>query len=491
MIQLYPFQLDGVNNIRQAFRDYLRILYVAPTGSGKTVTFAHIAASAVEKGKTVLVLSDRVEIFKQNLKAVTKHNVKSCLIDAQNRRIDGSAKLFFGMVETFKRRMALFKDIKLDLIIVDEAHKQVYYKVFDAFPEVRVLGLTASPVGKKLHLYYNTLIQSIDIPELIELGFLSPCLGYEMRDDFSDLKTDNSGEFTEQSNFEHFNNSKLYDGVIEEWSKKAYGKKTLVFCVNIEHCNQTVKAFNAAGIKAYALTSDTSDTERAWILNEYGKSFYVLINANILVAGFDDPSIEVIIFNRATNSLPVWLQGCGRGSRIYPGKNYFMVLDFGGNFRRHGLWSQPRQWELEPPKKNKKSVGAIPVRACASCGAILPAQQKKCNYCGLEIGDKEAELLKGELVEVKAPEIPKVNPEVIGKNISELSVAQLIELEATKKIKNTFVWRVLRSKGEEAIIEYANAKKYKNGWIHRQVNDMLDESENVGKVEFKDFKITG
>lgn len=503
MIQLYPFQSEGVNNIREAFKENLRVLYVAPTGSGKTVTFADICAKAIEKGRTVLVLSDRVEIFKQNLKAITKHNVKSCLVDPDNKRIDLDAKLYFGMVETFKRRIHLFQNIKIDLIIVDEAHKQVYYKVFDAFPTVRVLGVTATPVGKKLYLYYNTLIQSIDIPELIEQNFLKPCLGFEMRDDFSDLQTDNSGEFTEKSNFEHFNKAKIYDGIVEKHLEKAHGLKTLIFCVNIEHCKQTQKAFNAAGIRAEVLTSETSDSERKRILSEYGSKFKVLINANILVAGFDDPSIEVIMMNRATNSLPVWLQACGRGSRKLldangnellkddgtPVKPCFMVIDFGGNFRRHGLWSQPRQWSLEPPKKKKKGLGIVPVRSCKNCGAMLPATQRKCNYCGYEITDKEKELLQGELVEVTEKIIPTINPAVIGKKISELSVAELIDLEATKKIKNTYAWRVIRSKGEAAIIEYANAKKFKNGWISRQIQDMANEEMDKGKVSFKDFQI--
>ena len=489
-MQLYPFQNTGVNNIRESFRNNKRVLYVAPTGSGKTVTFSYICAKAIEKGSTVLVLSDRVEIFKQNLRSVSKHNIKACLIDAKNKRIDPESKLFFGMVETFKRRINLFKNIKIDLIIVDEAHKQVYYKVFDSFPDVKTLGVTATPVGKKLHLYYNTLIQSIDIPELIEHGFLSSCIGYQMQDDFSDLQTDNSGEFTEQSNFEHFSKARIYDGLIDKYLEKAHGKKTLVFCVNIEHCIQTAKAFNAAGIKAYCLTSETSDTERAWILNEYGKSFTVLINANILVAGFDDPSIEVVIFNRATNSLPVWLQGCGRGSRIFPGKTHFMVLDFGGNFSRHGLWSQPREWSLTPPKKKKKGIGAVPIRECKSCGAMLPAQQRKCNFCGFEISEKEAELLKGQLVEVAAPKgPPPVNPEVVGRKISDLSVSELIELETSKAIKPVYCWRVLRSKGEASIIEYANAKKYKNSWIWRQTQTMAEEQMDHGSTQFNDFKI--
>jgi len=489
MIQLRPYQLDGVNNIREAFRTNKRVLYVAPTGSGKTVQFAYICAKAIEKGSTVLVLSHRIEIFKQNLKAVSNYTKDICLIDGDNKRIDGQAKLFVGMVETFKRRIKLFADVKFDLIICDEAHTQTYYSIFDAFPDVKVLGVTGSPVGKKLHLYYDTIVESIGIPELIEQGFLCRCLGYEMRDDFSDLKTDSSGEFTDKSNFEHFSKAKIFDGLIEKYLEKCIGKKTLIFCVNIEHSEQTVRAFKAAGITAYSLTSETSDSERERILREYGHTFHVLVNANILNSGFDDPSIEVVIFNRATSSLIFWLQGCGRGSRPFINKANFMVIDFGGNFSRLGLWSQERNWTLEPPKNKKKGLGAAPIRSCAGCGAMLPAQQRKCEYCGYQMTDKEKELLKGELVEVKQKGPPPVPSDLVGLNVSECSIEQLIQLEVSKVLKSPFVWRILRSRGEPDIITYANLKGYKNGWTHRQVMTMLDENEAVGKVEFRDFKV--
>ena len=117
------------------------------------------------------------------------------------------------------------------------------------------------------------------------------------------------------------------------------------------------------------------------------------------------------------------------------------------------------------------------------------ATQRICNFCGYEITDKEKELLQGELVEVSEKVIPTINPAVVGKKISELSVPELIELEAAKKHKTIFIWRVLRAKGESAIIEYANAKKYKNGWIQRQIQDMSNEIMDHGTTQFKDVVI--
>lgn len=492
MINLRPYQLQAIDELREGFREHKRQILALTTGAGKTVVFSSIVANAALKNKTVLTITNRVELFKQTFKAIDKHNISVCKIDAQNKRIDANAKVFIAMIETLKRRAQLLKDLKVDLIIIDECHINSFNKVFELWPEAKVIGCSATPISKTLHLYYTNIVQPIDTLELIDNGYLVPCKAYQMQDDFSDLKTDSSGEFTNTSLDQHFRKSKLYEGVIDAYLEKSVGRKTVVFNCNIEHTIEMTRAFNLVGVKSYAITSETSDEERNRILKDFedGK-FPVLNNCGILTTGWDCPSVKTVILNRATCSLPLFLQMCGRGSRTYDGKDNFLCLDFGENHNRFGLWQQNRTWSLEPPKKKKKGLGIVPVRSCKNCGAMLPATQRKCNYCGYEITDKEKELLQGELVEVTEKIIPTINPAVIGKKISELTVAELIDLEATKKIKNTYAWRVLRAKGEAAIIEYANAKKFKNGWISRQISDMANEEMDKGKVSFKDFMIQG
>lgn len=479
---LRPYQLEAKNLLREAYRKFLRILLAAPTGSGKTVIFADIAASAIERGKRVLILSDRTEIFKQTITAMIRHEIPVCKIDPDNRRIDSQALLFVGMVETFKRRIALFSGVKFDLIIADEAHKATFNKIFDAFPNVKVLGCTATPTSKTQHKYYHELVQTIDIPDLITQGFLSPCKGYEMQDDFSDLETDKNGEFTDQSQFSHFAKSKIYDGLINTYLEKCVGRKVLVFCVNIEHVQQTVKAFNSVGIKAFGISSHTPDQERQWILSEYKRgAFPVLVNANILIAGYDEPSIDCIMVNRATTSLSAWLQMGGRGSRIFPGKSNFLLIDFGGNFSRLGLWEEARTWTLEPPKKRKKGLGAAPVKSCKACEAMLPAMARECPYCGYLFPISEKELAQGRLVEVTN----KIRAGVAGRYVSDLTIPELIECEKSGEMKSTYVWRVLRSRNAMAVGEYARLKGYRDAWIVRQLEAMDAE----GQVQFFDKKI--
>lgn len=106
---------------------------------------------------------------------------------------------------------------------------------------------------------------------------------------------------------------------MDKYRKFADGTKAVVFCVNVKHSKKVVESFKAAGISAVHLDGKTPKPERARILEAYKRGQYrVLSNVDVLTAGFDEWTIETIIVNLATKSLPKWLQMCGRGSRITP-----------------------------------------------------------------------------------------------------------------------------------------------------------------------------
>src|SRR3990167_2551452 len=202
-----------------------------------------------------------------------------------------------------------------------------------------------------------------------------------------------------------------------------------------------------------------------------------MINCGILTTGYSHDPIMFGIIDRATTSLPLWLQMQGRCSLIYPNKKYFTILDFGDNHTRLGLWNQKREWSLLEKKKNKKAQ-PMAVKTCPSCGAMLPARVMLCEFCQHVFEKPETELKDGVMVlyESNVPVSAK------GKRISELSVAQLIECQTTKKISSHGVWRIIRSRGEYDLSEYAKAKGYSNGWLWRQKQEM----QNRAKVGFKD-----
>jgi len=486
MLSLYPYQTQTIDQVRAGFMQHLRQLLVAPTGSGKTVMFSTIIERAVQRGTLTLVLTDRIELMKETVKSIESFGIPVCRIDKDNKRTPDSAKMYVGMVETVKRRIAQLQHIPFQLIICDEAHIASFNKIFEVWPTTHVIGATATPIGKHIYKYYTNLVSCIDTPELVEQGFLSPCKAYQMQDDFSDVKLDSKGEFRDDSLFAHMNKSKLYEGVIEQWLLKCNKQKTIVFNVNVEHTIKMTAAFNAAGIKSYCIHSKTDSAERAWILKEFqNNSFDVLNNCGILTKGYNEPSIKCVILNRATTSLALYLQMMGRGSRIFTNKNYFTVLDFGLNHDRHGLWNEPRTWTLAPPKKRNKPSGVAPVKSCKACAAILPVQQRECPYCGYVYEPTEKELAQGKLVEITNA----IRSAIPGKYASQCTIPELIELEKTGDLKSTYVWRLLRARGAIEIGEYARQKQYKDEWIVRQLETLEHEIAGGHTVQFADKKI--
>ena len=470
MMQIRNYQSDAITKLSRGFLKHLRQVLCLPTGSGKTVIFSEIVRRAALKGTKCLVITDRIELFSQTLRALGIATIEPQLLQAKSKaEIDPFGLVTIAMVETLKRRIASGKvTLFPDLIIIDEAHKGNFTAILDLFPGVRVIGATATPVGKHFYQYYSNIVANIDIPELIDLGFLAPCKAYQMEEDLSGLKV-RAGEYTESSLMEHYDTQELFDGVIKEYLSKANGLKTLVFNVSIKHAENMNQAFLDAGISSRVITSKTKKDEREEILRGFTRGdFNVLNNCGILTTGYDEPSIKCIVLNRATNSLPLFLQCCGRGSRIFPGKDLFLVLDFGLNHTRHGLWCQPREWTLDAPKKKSDKTDVAPVKSCPKCEAIVAASAKECEFCGYVFPVVKKQLKEGVMVEV----LPGVFSDIKGKKISQLTLIELAALQRAKKYSHHFLWRVVRKKGVESVREYAKIMEYTFGWVKRQKDDL-------------------
>lgn len=495
MIKLRNYQNEAIRLLRVAFKSNRRVVLCLPTGSGKTLTFSEMVRLANEKNTRTLVVTDRTELFKQTIASINKFGVPVEEISPDNKRIDLRATVYLAMCETIKRRLSSLVDINPKLIILDEAHKAAFNKILEAFPEANVIGATATPVGKHFYKYYTEIVNNIDVPDLIDQGFLVDVKAYQMQDDFSDLDT-KAGEYTDHSLLNHFDKPKLYDGVIEWWQKYAKGMKTICFNVNIKHTEEMHRKFLEAGISSEIITSYTTSDERKRILSAFKKSqFLVLNNCGILTTGYDEDTIQCVIMNRATHSLPLAMQIPGRGSRPFGGcvnglhtpeerklaiknspKPYFVYLDFGGNHDRHGLWNEYRKWAIEKPKKKKE--GVAPVKMCPNCDAMLHASVMTCKYCDYVFPPAKSTPAVGVMVEVK----PKIPDSIINRKVSSLSIYELIELEKSGKYKPTYVWRIIRTIGIDAIKEYAKLKNYKHGWVVNQIN-------KINESGYRDYKI--
>lgn len=467
MLELRPYQKEAIHQLREAFKaGHERIVLCLPTGAGKTACFSEMVRLAHEKGTTTLVLTDRIELFKQTIRALSRVGIEAEEIRADKKHINHNARIYLGMIETVKRRMKSLSTLSPKLIIIDEAHIGNFTDIFHVFPNAKVIGATATPVGEHFYEYYTSIIQNIDVPELVESGFLVPCKAFQMVDDFKDLRIQR-GEFSMASLNAHYNKPTLYKGVVEQWLQYAQNKKTVVFNVSIEHTQQINAAFLTAGISSEYVTSHTPKEERETILQAFSAGkFMVLNNCGILTKGWDEPSVECVVMNRATTSLTLWLQCIGRGSRPYPGKEYFTLLDFGGNHTRLGLWNEPRHWKLS---KKKETLGVAPVKDCPACRHVCYSSASVCDECGHTFTkDKEEKEKGGVMVEVPS-HIPK---SLRGKKLGDLTIPELAMLHRSKKYKHGFVPGIVRSYGESALREFASLMGYKEGWVYAQIHTM-------------------
>jgi len=355
--ELYGYQQDALEEIFKRFeeapQDY-HLLYQLPTGGGKTVIFSEIVRRYIENfNKKVLVLTHRIELSKQTSKMLNEFGVKNKIINSTAVLDDqDNYSCFVAMVETLKNRL---NDEKVDisdigLVIVDEAHYNSFTKIFKFFDDAFILGVTATPLSSntKLPMYenYQELFVGESIQHLIESDYLASANLYSYNVGLTSLEVGANGDYTVKSSEDLYTNTDMLSKLVSAYEETAKGKKTLIFNNGINTSIQVYHAFKKAGYAIAHLDNTNTKKEREFILKWFHKTpNAVLTSVSILTTGFDEPSIEAIILNRATKSLTLYYQMIGRGSRIYGDKNTFEVVDLGNNFHRFGAWGADLDWQ--------------------------------------------------------------------------------------------------------------------------------------------------
>ena len=143
-MQLRPYQQKAKNNSRSAFQKGNKaIILQAPTGSGKTVIFSDITSAVVSKGKTVIIVVDRKELLEQSEKKLRSYGLFPEIITGGKKFINYRAKCYVATVQTLKRRQYP----EADLVIIDEAHKQIFDETALTYKEKGALIIGARPFG--------------------------------------------------------------------------------------------------------------------------------------------------------------------------------------------------------------------------------------------------------------------------------------------------------------------------------------------------------
>lgn len=477
-MNLRPYQRDTADLARDSYKaGNKRIIACLPTGAGKTVLFSYLVSLSKRK---VLILTDRKELLKQASGTLASFGIPCSLLTA-GERIDVSERIVVAMVETWIRRIKKHPELlDFQLVIIDECHKGCFRKALEALPESAfVLGTTATPLSSKKQFpikeQYQDIINTVDIPDLIEMGFLNPSITYSAKIDRSGLRLE-AGEYSDASQMSMYDKREVYEGLISKWRMYADGRKTICFNVNVEHSLQVCKEFNEAGISAMHLDGNTPGQKREQILSDFREGkFRVLCNVGIVTTGYDEPTVSCIIVNRATTSMPLYLQMCGRGSRLSAGKKDFIILDMGENYKYlNGTWDTPRDWRQIFANPKKANEGLAPVKKCPHCEAIIRASLMQCPYCFHVITPKEQAAIdkdiEFELIKMqpkkKEEKIPLPKPDP--REWNALDIPKVAELVKSGTYKPGWAARLLRSRpaGEQQLKEFSNTMGYKPSWVN-------------------------
>lgn len=197
-----------------------------------------------------------------------------------------------------------------------------------------------------MNRHYDALITGADISTLIADGFLALPKSVAIEVELNSLKTGIHGDYTVSSSNELYSSPAMQSLLLKAYANHAIGKKTLIFNNGIATSLQVQETFNAAGIPIRHLDNKTPAEERTAILKWFKKTkSAVLTSVSILTTGFDEPTVQAVILNRATTSLTLYHQMIGRGSRRLPSKKNFSIIDLGNNIQRFGEWQQPVDWK--------------------------------------------------------------------------------------------------------------------------------------------------
>lgn len=417
---LRDYQTSIVDQAREYMRRRVKAVIVQiATGGGKTPTVCEVIRMAVEKGKKTLFIAHRTELLLQASDKLTAFGVKHGLIKA-GRAGDMRCNVQVASVQTLVRRLDKMHFVP-DLICIDECHlaeAKSYKDILKKYPNAYVIGMSATPgrldgrgLGKP-NGNFDCIIPGPPMTDLIERGFLVPLRYFSSAHpiDTSGIHS-SGGDYNLGELAEAVDKPAITGDVLDHWKRIASDRKTLIFCVSIEHADHVAKQFRDTGIAALAINGRWDADLRAQALSDFDRgAIQVLVNVQLYVEGIDIPAIGCIADLAPTQSLTRYLQRAGRGMRPFPGKENCIYLDHANNVSRFGFPTEPREWTLEGSESRKKSAErAESIRVCSKCFAASPARSIVCRECGkpFEVKPRELEEKSGELVELTAVEIAK------------------------------------------------------------------------------------
>ena len=344
-MELRPYQQQARESILKEWdKGILKTLLVLPTGCGKTIVFAKVSEDCVRRGDRVLILAHRGELLEQAADKIATATGLKCATEKAEETCRGSwYRIVVGSVQTLMRekRLGQFPADYFQTIIIDEAHhciSESYQRVLKHFPDAKVLGVTATPDRgdmRNLGEVFESLAYEYTLPKAIRSGYLCPIKALTIP-----LKMDLTGVGIQAGDFKSGDLATALDPylyqIADEMAKYCMDRKTVVFLPLVKTSQKFKHILTEKGFRAAEVNGESED--RAEVLADFDAGKYdVLCNSMLLTEGWDCPSVDCIVVLRPTKVRSLYSQMVGRGTRLFPGKDHLLLLDFLWHTQRHEL----------------------------------------------------------------------------------------------------------------------------------------------------------
>ena len=450
---LRPYQFNDKQNIYKSWNSGNRnVMYVLPTGGGKTVVVSSIIGDFDDHQ---IVLAHRQELVSQISLTLAHAGIKHNMVTPDKlikeismlqvrsfgkSFIDPWAKTTVAGVDTILRRLnkTEFKQWskKIKRWTIDECHhvlkKNKWGKVSNAFVNATGLGVTATPtradghgLGHHNDGVFDSMVIGPTMNKLITMGNLTHyrifCVNPD-NFDLSNVSIDKTGDFNKNKVSAAVEKSTITGDAVSHYLQYANGIRGLTFCTDVKAARITTDKFNQAGVPTMLVTGGTPMADRidASKRLKSGKLLQ-LVNVDIFGEGYDLPAVGCVSMLRPTQSLNLFMQQFGRALRPLKNKTHAIIFDHVGNVERHGLPDTPRIWSLEPKIRQTKSTVAeelvIPITTCKTVGCFAPYDSRlsRCPYCNsVKIISPKTSIkeIKGDLTELHPDIIDQMRREI-------------------------------------------------------------------------------
>ena len=361
-IKLFDYQDDMVERVQDAFRHHDAVMVQMPTGTGKTYLLAAIVG--LFSKREVWIVAHRRELVSQIKDTLARFFPSTKATSVKVMSIQWLSRHYREMKET------------PGLIVIDEAHHalaETYAEVINAYPKTKKLGLTATPYrmnGRGFTDLFDTLLCSWSMEQFIAEGRLSLYDYYSIKPDSADQllidslqKRGTDGDYQQKELDEVMDVRPSLERLCLTIKQYVPGKKGIVYAISIKHAEHIAEFYRENGIKAVAISSKTPLAERKTVIDKFKNTnvahdtslntnntnvadgIEVLVSVDLFSEGFDCPDVEFIQLARPTLSLAKYMQMVGRGLRVAKGKDYCVILDNVGLYKRFGLPSVDRDWQ--------------------------------------------------------------------------------------------------------------------------------------------------